>query len=139
MNIVRFNNALRESRSSPQADSAATASGDKRHLDVAPPDPRQPLTQRAVDEASGKPKSERSENIAAVYKRATLATGLGSRLLPDGSMAIEQVKPPDFADLDRCVQELSDLGAGPPVGLVTDDTDETLHDPAPSVSAKTLP
>ena len=53
-------------------------------------------------------------------------------------MTIAQVNPPDFADLDRCVQELSDLGVGP-VGLTPSDADETLQDPAPSELARINP
>jgi len=136
--ILQFPNVPRGSRSSPQVDSAATASDDKCYLDLTPPDLGQPLTQTAVNEAKETPGSEQARNIATVYKQATLAAGLGNRLLPDGTMTIAQVNPPDFADLDRCVQELSDLGVGP-VGLTPSDADETLQDPAPSELARINP
>jgi hypothetical protein len=108
-NIVQFADVQRRSQSSTSVKPTTTVSGDKWDLDEAPPD----------------------RKVAAIYKRATLASGLGRKMLPDGTMTIEPVKQPDFTELDRCLGELSDLGVDP-VGLAAGGSDETLPDPAPS-------
>jgi len=81
--------------------------------------------------AKSEPASGRSKKVAAVYKRAAIASGFQEKRLPDGTMSIECGSPPDFAELDRCLEDLSDLGVDP-VGLTVGGSDETLPDPAPS-------
>ena len=54
-----------------------------------------------------------TRNVTAIYNRSALASGFVRSMLPDGTVTIQQTKLPDFAELDRCLQELSDLGVDP--------------------------
>jgi len=56
---------------------------------------------------------DRARRISALYKRAAVASGLIKRMLPGRAVSIEHNKPPDFAELDRCLNELSALGVHP--------------------------
>jgi hypothetical protein len=108
-----------------------TVPADKWNLDEAQPACKRLLLQKSVEEAKNRPASRKAKRVAAVYKRAALASGFKKKTLPDGTMTIESVKQPDFAEFDRCLGELSDLGVEP-VGLTADHSDETLPEPARS-------
>jgi hypothetical protein len=112
-NIVQFDDAPHRRRSPAQVSRTTTGPAGKREADGPPPDRNQPARQEPVEAATSGPATDKARNVAAIYKRATLASGLASKLLPDGTVTIERIRLPDFTELDRCLRELSDLGVDP--------------------------
>jgi hypothetical protein len=71
------------------------------------------LPQELVERAQGGASADMARNVTAIYARSALASGFVRRVLPDGTVTVQQSTLPDFAELDRCLQELSDLGVDP--------------------------
>jgi hypothetical protein len=124
-NIVQFNDALPRFGSLPQTSPTAP------YLDEARPGRPRLSLQRLARNIKRAQASELAKNIATIYKRATVAAGLESKLLSGGTMTIELVKQPDFTELDQCLRELFDLGVGP-MPPAAHAANETLHGPAPA-------
>jgi len=68
---------------------------------------------RAGSAASGEQSSDEAALVAAIYRRAAVASGFAERALPDGTVTLEQTGRADFAELDRCLRELAGLGVEP--------------------------
>jgi hypothetical protein len=112
-NIVQLNDVPGRSRSSVQVSPTTTGPAGKRDVDEPPPDRNQLARQQPAEPARSGAASGKARNIAAIYKRATLAAGLARKQLPDGTVTIERSGLPDFTELDRCLRALSDLGVDP--------------------------
>ena len=110
-NIVNLTDAPHRFRLSVQN---APAGGSAGKQDAGPA--RSDITgsrQQAGEEEPVRGASDRAQNAVAIYKRATLANGFTSKVLPDGTITIRRPGLPDFRELDRCLKELSDLGIEP--------------------------
>ena len=75
-----------------------------------------PRRQQMVEEGNSRVTSAKDADIAAIYKRAAIASGLTSKMLPDGGITVEQSKLPDFSELDTCLKELCELEVEPVYG-----------------------
>jgi hypothetical protein len=67
----------------------------------------------SAGQARGEPASGGTATVAAIYRRAAVASGFEEKVLPDGTVTLERTGRPDFAELDRCLRELADLGVKP--------------------------
>jgi hypothetical protein len=112
-NIVMFGYERRPSPSCVRANLTMTGPVRVQDLDKAVPVRKPPFPQTSAELAKDERASENARDVATIYIRAARASGFGRKLLPDGTMTIEQIGRPNFVELDQCVRELSELGVGP--------------------------